>query len=168
MTSSPSSIWVDLFRKKEPWYDEVTQLWQETPFFQKIPRREIRKLARTMHLRHFEVGEYIFHCGDQGAGAAMIKSGGVEIRYQGTVLATLHRGDFFGEIALALDERRTADAVAIEKTELVLFLRPDFEEWIVRAPQHGARLSTNLAHVLAHRLLHSNKMLADERKKNVV
>ncbi|MDH5547539.1 MAG: cyclic nucleotide-binding domain-containing protein [Gammaproteobacteria bacterium] len=167
MSEQPSSLWGSLFRAKEPWYEEVMSLWARTPFFANIPEREIIKLAKVMHPRKFNAEEFIFRYGDQGAGAAMIISGAVEISYQGTVLATLQRGDFFGEIALVLDERRTADAVAKEPCEVVFFLRPDLDEWIARAPQHGARLSTNLAHVLAKRLLHANKMLADERKRHV-
>jgi len=167
MGESTSSVWGNLFRRREPWYDEVTDLWSETPFFTGIPKREIRKLAKVMHPRSYEAGEPIFRYGDQGAGAAIIQSGHVEIRYEDTVLATLHKGDFFGEIALVLDERRTADAIATEPCQMVFFLRPDLNDWIARSPQHGARLSTNLAHVLAKRLLHANKMLAHERQKHV-
>jgi len=168
LSTNTSSVWGGLFQKREPWCDEVTNLWLDTPFFKGIPAREIRKLSNDMHARNYQAGEFIFHQGDQGAGVAMIKSGTVEIRYEGNVLATLHDGDFFGEIALVLDELRTADAVAIASTELVLFLRPDFEEWIKRAPQHGAQLSKNLAYVLAHRLMHANKMLAEEKNKHVI
>ncbi|MDH5217269.1 MAG: cyclic nucleotide-binding domain-containing protein [Gammaproteobacteria bacterium] len=167
MSESTSSVWGSLFRAREPWFEEVTQLWAKTPFFTDIPLREIRKLARSMHPRHFNAGDYIFKYGDQGAGAAMIQSGHVEIRFEDTTLATLQRGDFFGEIALVLDERRTADAIATEPCDLIFFLRPDLEEWIARSPQQGARLSNNLAHVLAKRLLHANHMLAEERKRHV-
>ncbi|MDH5229096.1 MAG: cyclic nucleotide-binding domain-containing protein [Gammaproteobacteria bacterium] len=163
--ANTSSIWGSLFRKREPWQETVTELWAATPFFRGIPLREIRRIVDNMHLRNFSVDEPIFHIGDQGAGAAIILSGVVEIRYKKTVLATLSRGDFFGEISLVLDERRTADATAIEDTELVFFLRPELDEWITQAPQHGARLSTNLAHVLAKRLLHANEMLAKAQGK---
>lgn len=157
------SIWSGIFRKPGDWHHEVAELWAQTPFFQNIPKREIIKLSRSMHLRKYEAGEFIFHAGDQGAGAAIILNGDVEIRFQDTLLASLTAGDFFGEIALVLDERRTADAVATRAVELVFFLRPDFEEWINRAPQHGARLSANLAHVLARRLLHTNQMMAGDK-----
>jgi CRP-like cAMP-binding protein len=158
-----SSLWGSLFRRQNPWHETVAELWSATPFFQEIPLREIRKMTRSMHPRQYSANEFIFHIGDQGAGAAIILSGVIEIRYNDTVLARLSRGDFFGEIALVLDERRTADAIAVQDTELVFFLRPDLEEWIKRAPQHGAKLSANLAHVLAKRLAHANKMLAESK-----
>lgn len=157
------SIWSGIFRKPADWHQQVAELWSHTPFFQGIPLREIIKLSHNMHLRHYEEGEYIFHAGDQGAGAAIILQGDVEIRFQNTALAHLTAGDFFGEIALVLDERRTADAIAVVPVDLVFFLRPEFEEWVNRAPQHGARLSANLAHVLARRLLHTNQMMAGDK-----
>jgi len=158
------SIWSGIFRKPGDWHQQVADLWSQTPFFQNIPKREIIKLSHNMHLRHYAAEEYIFHAGDQGAGAAIILQGDVEIRFQDTLLAHLTGGDFFGEIALVLDERRTADAIAVKPVDLVFFLRPDFEEWVNRAPQHGAKLSANLAHVLARRLLHTNQMMASDKQ----
>lgn len=162
-SSTNASIWATFFRKKDPWHETVARLWAETPFFGGIPFSEIKKLAKIMHRRTYQPDEFIFHTGDQGAGAAIILSGQVEIRFGDTLLTSLHKGDFFGEISLVLDERRTADALATEPTELVFFLRPDLDEWISRAPHHGARLSANLAHVLAKRLLHANQMASNKK-----
>ena len=157
-----NSLWGNFFKRTDPWAKRVAALWAETPLFNHIPKREISLLAKNMHSRHYKEGEYVFHSGDQGAGAALVLSGMVEIRAGDVVLITLTEGDFFGEISLVLDERRTADAVAIGDTELVFFVRPEFEKWIRRAPQHGALLGTNLAHILAKRLSHANAMLADK------
>lgn len=155
-----TSLWKNLFKRADPWTKRVAFLWSETPLFKRIPKREIALLSKNMHSRHYKTGEYIFRTGDQGAGAAILLSGKVEIKAGNVVLATLNEGDFFGEISLVLDERRTADAIASEDTEVVFFLRPELERWIKRAPQHGAKLGTNLAHILAKRLLHANEMLA--------
>ncbi|MBU0730840.1 MAG: cyclic nucleotide-binding domain-containing protein [Proteobacteria bacterium] len=159
-SGSGVSLWGNLFKKSETWHEMVAALWAKTPLFRKIPQKEIIRLVKNMHPRHFKPGEVIFRTSDQGAGAAMVLSGKVEIRAGEVVLTTLGPGDFFGEVSLVLDERRTADAVAVEDSELAFFLRIDLEEWIDRVPRHGARLGTNLAHVLAHRLLHANRMLS--------
>lgn len=157
-----TSLWGNLFKKADPWSKKVAALWSKTPLFNAIPLREIGLLSRNMHLRHYKVDEFVFHAGDQGAGAAILLSGKVEIRAGDVILVILEKGDFFGEISLVLDEKRTADAIVTEETELVFFLRPELEKWISRAPQHGARLGTNLAHILAKRLSHANSMLAQK------
>jgi len=158
-----SSVWGALFRRRDPWALTVATLWSETPLFEGIPKAKIISLARNLHPRQYQAGEYIFHVGDHGAGVALMLSGAVAIKSGNITLATMKRGDFFGEISLVMDERRTADAVCLESCELVFFLRPDLDEWTARAPHHGARLTTNLAHVLARRLLHANHMLAQQK-----
>lgn len=159
MSKRASSLWSNLFRKGNPLTEHVTELWMATPLFRDIPKREIMQLVRDMPPRHFKADEHIFHSGDAGAGAAIIINGKVEIRSAGVLLAELSDGDFFGEIALVLDVPRTADAIAVEETELIFFLRPELDEWLARSPYFAGRLGANLAYVLAQRLLQANKAL---------
>ena len=161
MSKRASSLWSNLFRKGNPLTEHVTELWSATPLFRDIPKREILQLVRDMPPRHFKAGEYIFHSGDAGAGAAVIINGKVEIRSAGVLLAELSDGDFFGEIALVLDVPRTADAIAVLDTELIFFLRPELDEWLARSPYYAGRLGANLAYVLAQRLLQANKALVN-------
>ena len=161
MSRKASSLWSNLFRKGNPLAEHVTELWSATPLFRDIPKREIMQLVRDMPPRRFKAGEYIFHSGDAGAGAAVIISGKVEIRSSGVLLAELGDGDFFGEIALVLDVPRTADAIAVCDTELIFFLRPELDEWLARSPYYAGRLGANLAYVLAQRLLQANKALVN-------
>ena len=154
-----SSLWSNMFRKRNPLTEHITELWSATPLFRDIPKREILQLVRDMPPRHFKSGEFIFHSGDQGAGAAVILNGQVEIQSDGIKLAQLGDGDFFGEIALVLDVPRTADAIAMTETDLIFFLRPELDEWLARSPYFAGKLGANLAYVLAQRLLQANKAL---------
>jgi len=94
----------------------------------------------------------------------LIRSGGVEIKAGEKLLAELQSGDFFGEVALIIDEPRTADALATEDSELIFFLRSDLEEWIQRSPSNGAQFMLNIAKVLAARLRHTNILLSLQSK----
>lgn len=162
-TNKQASLWRNIFRRHDPWYDSVAELWSRTPLFNDISNREIRRLSQSMHLRHFDADEVIFRVNELGAGAAMILSGKVAIKTHGVTLAELGPGDFFGEVSLVLDELRTADAVAVEKSELVFFLRIDLDEWITRSPHYGAILSKNLAYILAERLQYANRVIAEHK-----
>ncbi len=160
MISKHDTLWANLFRQRPPLAEHTAQLWAVTPLFRDIPLREIRQLVGDMPPREYSRDEYVFHRGDQGAGAAIILSGRVQIRSGEVVLAELQAGDFFGEISLVLDVPRTADAIAVESsTQLMFFLRPELEEWMTRAPYFAGRLSTNLAYVLAQRLMQVNRSL---------
>ena len=131
-----------------------------TPLFDKITRRESRDLVKTMHPRHYKKGEMVFNSGDIGASIVLIRSGGIEIKAADKLLAELVAGDFFGEVALIIDEPRTADAIAYEESELIFFLRSDLEEWVKRSPRSGAQFMLNIATVIAARLRHTNILLS--------
>ena len=113
-----------------------------------------------MHLRDFKAGEVIFKQGDQGAGAILVLEGEVRVSAEQTDLATLGSGDFFGEIALAAPERRTADATATTAARLVYFLKQDLEDWLEHEPYLGTRFLLNLSATLAQRLYEANKLIA--------
>ncbi|MBL7005207.1 MAG: cyclic nucleotide-binding domain-containing protein [Gammaproteobacteria bacterium] len=152
-------LWQNFFKKSTDAHEIVTNYWALTPLFNNIPKSQITELVSKMHWRHFDKGEAIFHLGDQGAGAIMIQYGKVEISCNKVKLAQLTNGDFFGEVALAQTDKRTADAVAIEDTELVYLLKQDVEEWLNIEPEHAAQFLKNLSEVLALRLQKMNTSL---------
>jgi len=158
--SSQHPLWQNLFRKKEDRTSEVTEMWMTTPLFDKISKRECRDLVKTMHPRLYTKGEMVFNSGDIGASIVLIRSGGIEIKAAEKLLAELTAGDFFGEVALIIDEPRTADAIACEDSELIFFLRSDLEEWVKRSPKSGAQFMLNISTVLAARLRHTNILLS--------
>ncbi|VAW63021.1 hypothetical protein MNBD_GAMMA11-1686 [hydrothermal vent metagenome] len=135
-------------------------MWLSTPLFEKISARECRQLVKTMHPRHYTKGETVFNSGDIGASVVLVHRGGVEIKAAEKLLAELSCGDFFGEVALIVDEPRTADAITTEDSELIFFLRSDLEEWVRRSPRSGAQFMLNIATVLAARLRHTNILLS--------
>lgn len=152
-------IWHNFFRKRADPHHVVADLWKKTPLFNNISWRRCLTLSRMMHMRHYNKGELIFKDGEIGLGVAMIVSGSVHVKTGGRLLAELQAGDFFGEIALVLDEPRTANVIAAEETKLAFFLRPDLEEFIEQFPKHGAILTFNLSKVLANRLREANAVL---------
>jgi len=157
-----SIFWSNIFRTRDSELQTIVQLWQETPLFRDIPERQTAFLCDKMHLRQFKPGESVFKLGDQGAGAILVLEGSVRIMANNTELALLERGDFFGEIALAATERRTADATAVEASRLVYFLKQDLEEWIEYEPRLGARFLMNLSAALAERLYQANALIAQQ------
>jgi CRP/FNR family cyclic AMP-dependent transcriptional regulator len=155
-------FWSNIFRKGDSELQMITRLWQDTPLFRNIPERHTAALCASMHLRDFKAGESIFTQGDQGAGAILVLDGEVRISAEKAELALLKIGDFFGEIALAAAERRTADATAVSVSRLVYFLKQDLEEWIEHEPRLGSQFLMNLSATLAQRLYEANKLIAKQ------
>lgn len=99
------------------------------------PVSQGRFLTRTM-LKY----NVIFNEGSRGESAYILTRGKIEI--SGTVdgrkkvFAILNPVSIFGEMALFLeDQTRTATAIALEDSEVVVFSRDDLEEYMKSAPQ---------------------------------
>ena len=110
----------------------------------------------------FEPHHVIFDEGHTAKAIYVIKSGAVEIRV-GTrgdnpqTLATLRKGEVFGELALIEERSRKAAAIAIEKTEVV---EVPCEEFIERLNATDPIMKTVIYH-LVWRL----RQMTDERVK---
>lgn len=151
-------LWANLFQPANKQQAEIDNLWMETPLFAGIPPRHIRPITKALSLRHYSADEIIFKTGEIGIGAALIVNGRVSIQASDHKLATLERGDIFGEVALATDETRTADAIAEKPSALVFFMKQDLDDLIKQHPVTAAKFAVNLAKMLAIRLRHVNSL----------
>jgi len=92
--------------------------------------------AGSLRVRRFRKNETIFHQGDPGDSLFIIESGAVKIVLpspegeEGAIIATLGRGDFFGELALLDGAPHSATAVALESAEMLVMRREPFEQLI--------------------------------------
>jgi CRP-like cAMP-binding protein len=104
--------------------------------FAKVTDEALVACARSLKLRRFRRGETIFHQGDPGDSLFIIESGAVKIVLpspegeEGAIIATLTRGDFFGELALLDGAPHSATAVALEPAEMLVMRREPFERLI--------------------------------------
>ena len=162
MNNSNDPFWRNLFRKNSDQTHEITEMWMQTPLFENIPYSRCHELVSNMHPREYKANETIFNAGDIGASVVLIRHGEVDIKTGDQTLAQLIDGDFFGEIALIIDEPRTAKAVATVKSELIFFLRSDLDEWIQRSPKDGAQFMLNISRILAARLKQTNQLLSSQ------
>jgi MFS family permease len=101
-------------------------LLRGVPFLSALPEATIERLAR-LALRETAVAqERIIEQGEPGERFYVVDSGSVDVFIDGTLVSTLHAGDFFGEIALLRDVPRTATVCAREQALLLALARRDF------------------------------------------
>ncbi len=98
---------------------------------------------------HFEKGSLIFAEGDLGLAMYVIESGEVEIRKRlgsdDAVLATLGKGDFFGEMCMLEEESpRSASAVATTDVQAVLIDQSAFTFILKHNPEIAIRMMRKL------------------------
>ena len=96
-------------------------------------------------LVHFPDGKVIFLKGAVGDFAYVVKSGKVEIREAGRVLETLGPGGIFGEMAMIGVEERSASAVAVGPTDLVVIDHDTFVALIREVPDFAITMMRLMA-----------------------
>jgi CRP-like cAMP-binding protein len=88
------------------------ELLQRVPIFADFDRGDLQRLARSFKERTFEAGHAVAEEGKGGAGFFVIESGEATVSVRGKERGKLGPGDYFGEIALIDDGRRSATVTA--------------------------------------------------------
>lgn len=104
---------------------------KEVDLFQSLTHADCERLAASLRRRSLKKGEALFRKGDEGSSLYIVREGSVKIALPSemgdeVVLAIFSGGDFFGEMALLDGMPRSADAVALDQSELFSLNRGDF------------------------------------------
>lgn len=149
------SLWENIFRNESREEQPLHELLGRIPLFERLNRRELQAVAKRLYRRHYDAGEYIFRQGDVGIGMFIIERGSVAIIYEPAeqLLTELRDGDFFGEVALLNETRRSAAARAQTATTLLCMLEPDLEDLGKRRPRIGFNVLLSLSRIAGRRLI---------------
>ena len=108
-------------------------LLKSVPLFKDVSEENLKLLAPKIKFETFEVNDFIFKEGNIGNSFYILKEGKVEI-FTGTddnqtknILANLGPGEFFGEIALFREIKRTASVKALKKSISLSIAKEDFK-----------------------------------------
>lgn len=120
---------------------------KQTTLFSGMTDKEIDSVLGTAKERSFGAGDSIITEGREGGrGFYLLLSGSAEARKGDTLLATYGPGDYFGEMALLLDDTpRTADVVATADTDCLAITQWDLRALIKGHPELGVKMMAELA-----------------------
>jgi CRP-like cAMP-binding protein len=99
---------------------------KQVPFFAGLPKKELDLLARQTDDLDVAPGKVLAREGDFGDEFFVIESGSAEVTRGGEQLRELGAGDFFGELALLDEDRRTATVTATSPMEVIVMTRSNF------------------------------------------
>jgi len=146
--------WTNIFKRQKVVKENIYVLLKRVPIFQDLNYKELKAIDRILHRRTYRADEIIFHENEPGVGMYIIEKGKVNITIgkQKKLLVLLSNGDFFGEMALILEGRRTASATATEPTSLWGFFQPDLFNLLETNPKVGNKILRRLSQMIAERL----------------
>jgi CRP/FNR family cyclic AMP-dependent transcriptional regulator len=147
---------------------EVMELLGRVPVFETLEHADLERIAEMAVPRSFEPGQLVFREGDESDTCYIVREGHARaIRRhpdgRAITLATFGPGDFFGELAMFEDERRSATVEAIELTSVVGVLGGDMRRLMAEHPG----ISMRLVVALGRRLREMNERLSRQSFQTV-
>jgi len=107
------------------------EILKQSPLFNSLENADLEGLVSSMRVQSLKQGQTLFHKGDEGTALYIVKRGAIKIvlpsKIGDEIIVTIFTvNDFFGEMALLDGEPRSANAVAIEPTEVFVLNRNNF------------------------------------------
>ncbi|MEO3428790.1 cation:proton antiporter [Pelagibius sp. CAU 1746] len=118
----------------------IPELLRAFPVFSNLGEDDLKRVAKRLQERVFAVDAFVFKRGERADGMYFIANGAVEIAI-GETQHRLGRGDFFGEMGLLDQSRRSASVRSISYSHLLFLPRAAFEELGRSFPQWRSKLA---------------------------
>lgn len=115
------------------------QLLEDIQFFELHDEEDRRALAKVVDHIQLKEGVRLFETGDRGDELYIVRNGKVEIYIRNVagekiVLTVAGKGDLFGELSLLDSRPRTANAIALEDTDLICLNRDNLLLFFQKKP----------------------------------
>ena len=124
---------------------EMIGLLKQAPLFSRVSEEGLQAIAQVAEEKTFSAKTKIVSEGKTGVGFYLIVEGSAEVTHGGEILATLKKGNFFGEMALLDEAPRSADVVALEETTCIALRKWDLKGIISRDPEVALGMLEELA-----------------------
>ena len=132
-------------------------------FFEGFSKAELELLLELNRIDRYNEGELIIKEDEDDEISAgfyfVILRGSVNIKKQNKKLATLEKGDCFGEVSYLTNEKRTADVIAIADETLVMEINGKKIDTIKTSDMRN-KLIRRIAVTLAKKLTNTNQLIA--------
>jgi CRP/FNR family cyclic AMP-dependent transcriptional regulator len=142
--------------------DNITpECLRRFPLLDALGNAELAALVEAMELRQVRSGAFVVTYGADSSEAYLVLDGRLKVcrsdgRGKETIMSLLNAGDWFGEVALLAERKRSADVVAQADCTLAVLTRPMFMQHSVKHPG----LSLAFLRVLSERLYSASDQIA--------
>jgi CRP/FNR family transcriptional regulator, cyclic AMP receptor protein len=135
----------------------VVEMLEKSLLWAGLSKKDLKAIVKLSKERTYETGHVIVQKGEGGVGFYLILEGTVEIRSDGTTIAKLGPGQFFGEMSVIDNQPRSADVVAIEPSRCLILSAWSFNALISENPKIALRMLQEFV----RRLRSTNQALRD-------
>jgi len=141
---------------------------QKIPFLRQVPGKDLNRILRLAKLKTYKKGEVIFRQEESGNHLFVVASGLIKIYVSSSTkrrktMAILKAGDFFGEMALLDGQVRSANAMVLKPSAILMVHKNDFKRLLLSDP----KLNFLVLRTLSERLRRANEQIQALLFKNV-
>jgi len=152
----------------------VASILSQADIFDELTPNQLELIGSITSERHYQAGDVIFEENTPGEEMYIIADGEVEIQVDPALIgdqseggahtiATLRRGQSFGEVSLVDEGLRSASARCSQQdTDLIVIPRDKLMLMCDTYPQLGYRLMRNLAADLAMKIRHTDLQVREQ------
>jgi CRP/FNR family cyclic AMP-dependent transcriptional regulator len=171
-SSTPPAGWQQPFHPAESnnqyMGEESTYLLARVPLFSELSRAELEQISSVAVPRSFPKGVRVFHEGDTSDACYIVRQGDLRVTREHSdgraiALATLGRGDIFGELAMLDGGSRSASVETLSDSELLALPASDVRRVIAG---HGD-IAAKLIVALTRRVRETNERVARQSFQTV-
>lgn len=140
--------------------EQILSQLHSTDIFKDIPLDIVRNNIQSLILLHFHTDDEIIRKDEIGDAMYIIMNGTVKVHDDDYVVATLHKGSYFGEMSLLHTAPRSMSITALEDVDLIRIDQDTFYSILKDQPTLIQKIISNLV----IRLRNQNNVLIDEFK----
>lgn len=134
--------------------------------FSLLAPREIELIGALFKSRRIGAGEVLFREGDEGSEMFIVRSGSVATSIRlpdgnDREIARFREGNFFGEMSIFENARRSATCAAAEESVLIGLHEKDFYRIIEEHPGIATKIMFRMLNITAQRLRDTGEFLSD-------
>ncbi len=146
--------------------DQTSGFLEEVDILADLDPEELKRIAASLRRHDLEEGEALFREGDPGGELFVVESGCVGIRVrledgQELEIATMSRGEFFGEMSVFEKEPRSATCVAKTSCCLHSLHERDLSAVMEDAPRAAGKMMRRMLADTQRRLANTGEFLSD-------
>ncbi|OGS28053.1 MAG: hypothetical protein A2297_03155 [Elusimicrobia bacterium RIFOXYB2_FULL_48_7] len=137
--------------------NDIAGLLNDVKLFSGFSRKDLQKFSKIAKIKYYEKGRRVFSQNTPGDSLYVIISGSLKIfgqtRHRKKIFAYLGPKEFFGELALFGERKRSASAETTADSTLIVIHKKDFMSVLKKNPD----ICLNLLSVIASRLRLADK-----------
>jgi CRP-like cAMP-binding protein len=112
------------------------------PLFEGLTPDQRQRFADRLEPVDVPAGWFLLNQGSYPEGFFVVLEGEVTVERDGAEIGRLGRGEFFGEIALLEDDRRTATVTTATRVRAAVMDAADFFEMCAQIPEVSSRITS--------------------------